>query len=258
MKKLHAISKGLVLSLFFISILLPTKAQKIDTEYQNKIAEYTTDSCFLSAMVSKIPYNEAIPSPLEYFGSILGAPGVIHHTDEIYGYLKKLAESTGKLKIEQIGTSEEGRPINMVTISDEANMKKLDYYKNIISKLADPRKTDAASAQKMIDDGKLVYYLNAGMHSAEMGSPETLMEVAYRLVADNSEDIKNVLENCIILMNPVSEPDGRDKQTDWYYRYTINRKEFDDGFNKSAPYWGKYVFMFFTTTTATDSRSRRK
>ncbi|MEJ0055007.1 MAG: hypothetical protein WDN75_04760 [Bacteroidota bacterium] len=47
----------------------------------------------------------------------------------------------------------------------------------------------------------------------------------------------------IVLLNPVSEPDGRDKQVDWYYRYTKARKEFDeDAFPFSPPYWGKYIF----------------
>ena len=68
------------------------------------------------------------------------------------------------------------------------------------------------------------------------------MELAYRLITDQSEDIKNIRENVIILINPTSEPDGRDKQVDWYYRYTKARPEFDDGFPKSPPYWGKYVF----------------
>ncbi len=242
MKKLHTTFKGIIVTMLFLVILIPGRAQKIDTEYQNKIAEYTTDSCFLSSIVSKIPLNKEIPSPLEFFGSIIGAPGVIHRTNEVYDYFKALAKSTDKLKIEQIGTSEEGRPINMVTISSESNMEKLDYYNDIMSKLADPRKTNTAAAEKMINDGKVVYFLNGGMHSSEMGSCETLMEVAYRLVADESEDVQSVLENCIVLMNPVSEPDGRDKQTDWYYRYTINRKEYNDGFSRSAPYWGKYVF----------------
>ena len=40
----------------------------------------------------------------------------------------------------------------------------------------------------------------------------------------------------------MSEPDGRDKQVDWYYRYSKSRKDFDDGFRYSPPYWGKYVF----------------
>ena len=64
-----------------------------------------------------------------------------------------------------------------------------------------------------------------------------LIELAYRLITDPSEEIKTIRDNIIVLINPISEPDGWDNQVDWYYRYTKNRKEFDDGFPKSPPYW---------------------
>jgi hypothetical protein len=62
------------------------------------------------------------------------------------------------------------------------------------------------------------------------------------LVTSQTDDIKTIRDNIIVIINPVSEPDGRDKQVDWYYRYSKARKEFDDGFPLSPPYWGRYVF----------------
>ncbi len=229
---------SMVLLLCFESI----QSQSVDTTYQNKIKEYTTDERFLPPMLTKVPVQKGIPSPLDYFGEIIGAPGIMHRSGEIYGYFKKLAEVSPKVKMEQVAISEEGRPINMVTISDEKTIKNIDHYRKIMADLADPRKTNSKTAEKLITEGKAVYFLNAGMHSGEMGSPEMLMELAYRLATETSEEYKNILENCIVIINPVSEPDGRDKQVDWYYRYTKNRKEFDDGFERTAPYWGKYVY----------------
>ena len=229
-----------IIFLLFFSVL--AIGQTIDTAYQNRIIEYTTDTRFLPESVLSIPKNSEISSPLDYFGSIIGAPKVMHRTNEIYGYFEELAEASPKLMIGQIGTSEEGRPINLVTISSEENMSNLNSIRNEIALLSDPRKLDENGAEEIVKNGKVIYFLNGGMHSTEMGSPETLMELAYRLVADESEEITKILNNCIVLINPVSEPDGRDKQVDWYYRYSIDREEYDDGFPKSPPYWGKYVF----------------
>ncbi|HKI87670.1 MAG TPA: M14 family zinc carboxypeptidase [Draconibacterium sp.] len=234
--------KGILSFFAFLFAISSVNAQTKDTVYQNKIIEYTTDSKFLPSSVTTITLQPGIPSPLSYFGSIIGAPGVMHHTQEIYGYLKKLADSSPKMQMEQVGNSEEGRPIYMVTISSESTIKNLEHYKNIMTHLADPRITDQETATKLAKEGKPVYFINGGMHSGEMGSPEMLMELAYRLVTDTSEEIQNILDNCIVLIDPVSEPDGRDKQVDWYYRYTKGRKDFDDGFEKTPPYWGKYVF----------------
>jgi hypothetical protein len=129
-----------------------------------------------------------------------------------------------------------------VIIGNDESIKRLDHYKEQLTKLADPRKVTSTEADKIIADSKPIYYLNGGLHSTEMGSPEMLMELAYRLVTGQSDQIKNIRDNVIILINPASEPDGRDKQVDWYYRYTKARKEYDDGFMRSTPYWGKYVF----------------
>ncbi len=226
--------------LFLISSSL--LAQQVDEEYNTKIKEYTTDPRFLPASVLNLPDDPTIPSPRKYFGQIIGAPGVMHRTSEIYAYYQELAKASPLIKVQQLGVSEEGRAINLVIIGNQESIKRLDHYKQQLSKLADPRKVNSADADKIIADSKPIFYLNGGLHSTEMGSPEMLMELAYRLVTSQSEEIKNIRDNVIILINPASEPDGRDKQVDWYYRYTKSRKEFDDGFRRSAPYWGKYVF----------------
>lgn len=242
MKIRFTYTKPIWISLLLFTQLSFVSAQDTLNTYQKKIIEYTTDDRFLPESVLAIPEHPTIPSPLQQFGYIIGEPGLMHHTNKIYGYYKVLEANTSKLKMEQIGTSEEGRPINLVMISSEVNMLYLDRYRDYIGKLADPRTLDKKEADQIIRDGKLIYFLNGGMHSSEMGSPETLMELSYRLVADDSETIKKILDNCIILINPVSEPDGRDKQVDWYYRYTKDREEYDDAMPRSSPYWGKYVF----------------
>ncbi len=234
---------SLFIVLICISLLAPAlKAQQIDETYNQKIKQYTTDPKFLPASVLNLPDDPKVPSPRKVFGDIIGAPGIMHHTSEIYSYYQQLAQASPYLKMMQVGTSEEGRAINLVIIGNEETMKRLDHYKKQVDLLSDPRKVGDQDVSKIIADSKPVFYLNAGLHSPEMGSPEMLMELSYRLITSQSEDIKAIRDNVIILINPASEPDGRDKTVDWYYRYTKARKEFDDGFPHSPPYWGKYVF----------------
>ncbi len=229
--------------IILLSIPLFSQAQKIDEVYNQKIKEYTTDTRFLPASVLNLMDDPNVPSPRKYFGEIIGAPGIMHRTSEIYGYYKKLSETSPYIKIEQIGITEEGRPIQLVIVGNDETMKRLDYYKKQISLLSDPRKIGPQDINSIIKDSKPIYYLQAGLHSPEMGSPETTMELVYRLITDPSPEIKKVLDNVIVLLNPVAEPDGRDKQVDWYYRYTKSRKEFDESdFPFSPPYWGKYIF----------------
>jgi hypothetical protein len=228
--------KVLYLLLVFLLIfrVAPALAQKTDEAYNAKIKEFTTDPRFLPASVLNLVDDKTVPSPLKFFGSIIGAPGVMHRSSEIYAYFNKLAESSPYLSVKNAGITEEGRDIILVMIGNEESQKQADSYKQQLFLLADPRKASATGIETLIRKTKPVFCLNGGLHSAEMGSPEMLMELAYRLITDNSEEIRKIRDNIIVLINPVSEPDGRDKQVDWYYRYTKSRIEYEDGFEHSA------------------------
>lgn len=232
-------------SIFAMCFMLPIgllQAQQIDEAYNQKIKQFTTDPKFLASSVLDLTIDPKVPSPLKHFGNIIGAEGVLHRTTDIYGYFKKLTETSPNITMQEAGMSEEGRPINLIAIGSKETLKRLDHYKKQLALLADPRKMVGQDLNKILGDTKLVYYLNGGMHSTEMGSPEMLMELAYRLITSPNEEIKAIRENIIVLINPVSEPDGWDKQVDWYYRYTQKRTSFEDGFPASTPYWGKYTF----------------
>ncbi len=233
-----------LLSIFLSSILmLPIAgyAQQVDETYNQKIKDYTTDEKFLPPSVLNLLVDPKVPSPLKHFGEIVGAPGIMYNTTQIYGYFSELAKTSDRVSMTQVGTSEEGRPFHLVVIADEETMGKLDHYKAQLAKLADPRKISAGEAASIIGQSKPVYFLNGGLHSPETGSPQMLMELAYRLATDTAAYIKNIREQVITIINPVSEPDGWDRQTDWYYRYTKARTDWDDGMPSRPPYWGKYT-----------------
>jgi hypothetical protein len=217
-------------------------AQAPDADYARQIREYTSDPKFLPATVAGVPDHPTIPSPRKHFGTIIGAPGVMHRTSDIYAYYRKLAEATPRVRVEKLGATEEGRDLLLVTVADEALLADAQRHRDGAARLADPRRTPREQAESIIASIKPSYYLSGGLHSTEMGSPEMLMELVYRLAVSDDPQIKAIRDNVITLVNPVAEPDGRDRQVDWYYRFTRGRKEWDDGFPRSTPYWGKYVF----------------
>ncbi|MGK2935604.1 MAG: M14 family zinc carboxypeptidase [Gemmatimonadaceae bacterium] len=235
------------LSLALVAVALfiaaPASAQQsTDAEYARLVREYTSDPLFLPATVATLPDHPTMPSPREHFGTVIGAPGVMHRTSEIYGYYRALAAATPRVKVEKVGTTEEGRDLLLLTIAGDALLPQIEEQKAIAARLADPRRLPASELDAVLARAKPIYYISGGLHSPEMGSPEMLMELVYRLVASDEPQIRTIRDNVITLINPVAEPDGRDKQVDWYHRYTKARTEWDDGFPRSPPYWGKYVY----------------
>jgi hypothetical protein len=69
------------------------------------------------------------------------------------------------------------------------------------------------------------------------------LELAYRLAVSEQPMIKRIRERVITLINPVANPDGRDKLADWYYKYIKGKNDYDTLPRQSPPYWTKYVYV---------------
>jgi Zinc carboxypeptidase len=209
-----------------------------DTAYGAKIAEYTTEKYFMTELVDHLPLSDRVPSPEKILGYAVGTPNKLTYTKDLYRYFRALAGASPRVRVLVAPEkSEEGREQMLVLVSDEANLAKLDRYKEITAKLADPRKLSDAEAQTLITEGKPFYWASGSIHSPETGSPEMLMELAYRLAVEDSPFIEDIRKNMIVMITPALEVDGRDRMVDLYNYHKANPA-------KPTPpllYWGKYV-----------------
>ena len=206
------------------------------------IARLTTDPRFVSPWVAYVPASDSVPSPTRVLGHIAGAAGELSKTEQIYGYFRALAKASGRVRVETIGRTDEGRDILLVAVADEAGIRDLARLKAATAALADPRATSPEAAERLIRTARPIYYLNAGLHSSESGSPEMVMELAYRLAVSDQPMIDAIRRNVLVLINPVSEPDGRDRFVEWFYRYLKGRTDYENLPPVSPPYWGHYVY----------------
>ncbi|HVG39949.1 MAG TPA: M14 family zinc carboxypeptidase [Pyrinomonadaceae bacterium] len=206
------------------------------------IAGFTTEKRFSNPWVSYVPASNTVTSPTKYLGHVAGAAGELSNTAKVFGYLRELDRTSPRVQIETIGRSEEGRDILLLAVADEEGLRDLARLKAATAALADPRKTTPEAAEKIISAARPIYYFNAGLHSTETGSPEMVMELAYRLAVSEQPMIERIRRNLIVLINPVSEPDGRDKAVDWFYRHLKGKTDYENLPPDSPPYWGHYVF----------------
>ncbi len=210
------------------------------------IREHTTDDGFLPRSVRYLPESETVPSPLDVLGRVPGAPDELSSVAEVHGFFRQLDEASDRVQVRTIGTSEEGREILLAFVSSARNLADLEPHAVAMAALADPRRTGRAEAERIARDAKPFYYLLAGLHSTETGSPEMVMELAYRLAVSERPEIREIRDRLIIMITPVVEPDGRDRVVEWYYRHLRDRQDelpFEELREfSSPPYWGHYVF----------------
>ena len=208
-----------------------------------EIAAATTEDRFLSPWVAYVPASATVPSPRAFLHRIAGAPGELVNSATAYAYCRALAAASPRVRVFTIGRSEEGRDIVMLAIADERGIEDLDKLRQDTAALADPRKTDPGAAEKIVREARPIYYFNAALHSDETGSTETVLELAYRLAVSEQPMIQRIREHLVVLINPVSNPDGRDKQVEWFYRYLKGKTELEKLPRQSPPYWSRYAFV---------------
>ncbi len=213
--------------------------QPIDDEYTKKIREYTTESFFNSPLTDYLPASPNVPTPKAVLGDVSGAPGKLPYAEDVYRYMRMLEKSSPRVKVFSIGTTEEGREMIAVAIASESLLAKLEENRARLTKLADPRmiNLDDAEANRLVDQSFPIYYITGTIHSPETGAPTALMELAYRLVVDNSPYIKSIRDNMVTLLTPVVEVDGRNRMVDIYNWHLAHPGE------NWPPlmYWGHYV-----------------
>jgi len=214
-----------------------TASQPVDKDYTAKILEYTTGKYFLTELVDHLPASADVPSPLKVLGHIAGAPDVLDHSADIYKYMRALDAATPRVSVFSIGPTDEGREMIAVAVSSEENMARLARLKEIMTRLADPRGLADADAARLLAEGVPVYWATGGLHSQENGAPEMMMELAYRLAVGESEAIRSIRANLVVLLTPILEVDGWDRAVDAY----LYKKENKDKKTIPLVYWGKYV-----------------
>ena len=214
-------------------------AQPIDEEYSKKIREYTTEPYFLSPLTDYLPASKTVPTPKAVLGDVAGAPGKLPYSAEVYRYMRLLEAASPRVKVKTIGKTEEGREMIVVTIASEALLARLEENRQRLAKLADPRVIGMsdAEAEKLVADSVPIYYITGTIHSPETGAPTALMELAYRLAVDESAYIRAIREKVVVMITPIVEVDGRDRQVDIYNWHLAHPKE------NWPPliYWGHYV-----------------
>lgn len=240
--------------------------QKQDETYAKNYLEWLATPRHGSPLVDHLPVVPGVPTPRDVLGYHIGAPRQLTYYVDQLKYYRALAAASPRVKIETIGTSDEGRELVVVWISSEANLAKLDQNRKNLAKIADPRGMSEAQVKTLLAQTKPHYHLMGGLHSGETGPSETLMELAYRLTVETSPIINQIRDQLYVSITPAADADGRDRNVDWFFRGleaqqanttpqapsasapgdTTRRPaappQGGPGAGGAVPYWGKYVY----------------
>ncbi len=148
----------------------------------------------------------------------MGASGKLLDWDKVVSYFEALSRASDRIRVRELGKTTEGRPFLAATIAAPETLRDLDRYREIQRRLADPRLTPSEDAPALIASGKTVVLITCSIHSTEVASTESAVELAYRLTTSDTPKTRAILANTIVLLVPSLNPDGVDLVTRWYRR----------------------------------------
>jgi hypothetical protein len=171
-----------------------------------------------------------VPRPADAFGFEPGADYKLANYAMLLDYYQKLDRTSERVQMVEIGKSVLGKPLLLLFISSEENLRQLERWRSISERLS-RAKMDQGAARQLADEGKAVVWLDAGLHASELACAQMMPELAYRMVTEESAEMRKIRDQVITLLMPNMNPDGLDIMADWY------RSQLGTPYETTAPPW---------------------
>jgi hypothetical protein len=150
-----------------------------------------------------------VPTPDSVLGFPAGSKPATHA--QIEAVFKALGAKSPRCKLFEYGKTHEGRALYYLVIASAANLNRLDSLKGDLAKLADPRKVSKEEGDRLAATLPAVAWMAYVIHGDEMSGSDAAMAVAYHLAAGLDAGVTNLLENLVVIIDPLMNPDGRDR-----------------------------------------------
>lgn len=173
---------------------------------QNVTAQETLDLNYY--LPQDISYNADIPTPKEIIGHEVGEWHVTH--DKLMFYMQTLAKASDRISIENRGSTFEGRPILLLTVTTPKNHQNIEEIRKNHVAL-----TENGSGSASVDGMPIVVYQGFSIHGNEPSGANAGLAYAYYLAAAQGPEIEELLSNMVILMDPSFNPDGLQRFAYW-------------------------------------------
>jgi len=191
--------------------------------------------CIGFLLLNTIGYTQITP-PESYLGFVPGADYKLMTYEQAIGYCELLASQSGRIKVFDMGPTSMGRRMKYLLITSEANMARIERYKEISRRLSVVRGVSPEEAERLSDEGKAVVWIDGGLHASEVAPAQHIVQLAYDLITREDPKTKSVRDNVIALL-VFANPDGMTLVGDWYMKYLGTQYE-----NSSMPWlYHKYI-----------------
>ena len=153
-------------------------------------------------------YNQSIPTPESIIGHQVGELHVSH--DKLSHYIQEVSKNSDRVKLVNRGKTYENRVSWLMIITSESNQSRLEEIRQNHLELSNSKNRDID-----VSSMPIVVYKGYTVHGDEPSGTNASLLLMYHLLASDSEETKDLLENTIILLDPSMNPDGHQRFSQW-------------------------------------------
>ena len=171
-------------------------------------------------------YDSSIPKLNDFLKQPLGQWPLRY--DELVAFLKAVDEKSDRVTVRKVGESFEGRATYSVFVSSPENMAKLDRIREAMAVLADPsRVSGPGQLDSLVKNLPAVAWMGYSVHGDEISGVDAGALLAYQLAAGTDEPTLNILKNVVVIIDPIENPDGRERYLSMLEMYKSNVPNYD-------------------------------
>ena len=184
-------------------------------------------------LASSLATSAQLRSPDEFLGYKLGAHFTPHW--KIVSYFEHVADNAKTtMKLEQYGTTNEGRPLLLAYISSAANIQNLEKIRQNNLRLAGLANDKMSPVE---ENAPVIVWLSYNVHGDEPSSSEAAMLTLFSLIDPANTATKDWLKNTVVIIDPCINPDGRDRYVNWYNSVVGSKPDPDLNAREHNPPW---------------------
>ena len=182
----------------------------------------------VAPLAQKAPAPSKVTPPKEQFGFSIGDDYRLVNYTQYTDYLKKIQAQSERMLVTDIGKTEEGRTEFTAIITSPENLRKLPLIKAANRKLALAEQLNDEQARALAREGKIVVWIDGGLHATEVLGAQQLIETIYRLNTRSDPETLRILNDVVILCTLVN-PDGMELVSNWYMREADEKRRTTSG-----------------------------
>ncbi len=155
--------------------------------------------------------NSAITPPEQVLGFAVGTKTAT--PEQINQLVQVWASQSDNIVYQQYATSYEGRPLHLLAISSAKNLAKLPQIQQQVQQLAAPAGQSTAQLEQIISELPAIAWMAYSIHGNESSGADAALALIYQLIAADDPKITALLDQMVILVDPMMNPDGRARFT---------------------------------------------